>query len=62
MSIFMLAFAGLAALVGIGVGYYLRVLVAKGIRGSMELDIKPMLTGATEQSQRNLDDAKKNAG
>jgi len=47
-----------ALLLGIGIGYYLRVIVALGKRRSIEIDIKQMLVGAKEEAQRILDDAK----
>ncbi len=46
-------------LLGIGVGYYLRVLVALGKRRSIEIDIKQMMVGAKEEAQRITDEAKK---
>lgn len=44
---------------GIGVGYYLRLLVALGKRRSIEIDIKQMLIGAKEEAQKITDEAKK---
>ncbi len=46
-------------LLGILVGYYLRFIVALGKRRSIEIDIKQMMVGAKEESQRILDEAKK---
>lgn len=48
-----------ALIVGGAIGYWLRMLVLKGIRGSMELETKEMLVRAKEESQRIIDDAKK---
>ncbi len=47
--------------VGVVVGYYLRLIIALGKRRSIEIDIKQMMIGAKEESQRILDDAKKKA-
>ncbi len=53
---------GIAALlVGIGVGYYLRLLKSLGQKGSLEIEIKEMLVSAKEEANRILDDAKKKA-
>ncbi len=46
-------------LLGLGLGYYLRVIVALGKRRSIEIDIKDMMLGAKEEAQRLLDEAKK---
>lgn len=48
-----------ALLLGIGVGYFLRVLVALGKRRSIEIDIKQMIVGAKEEAQKITDEAKK---
>ncbi|MCU0660104.1 MAG: ribonuclease Y [Candidatus Pacebacteria bacterium] len=48
-----------ALLTGLVLGYYLRLIISLGKRGSMELEIKQMLIGAKEEAQRILDDAKK---
>ncbi len=50
-----------ALLVGVGVGYYLRLIISLGKKGSMELEIKQMMLGAKEEAQRVVDDAKKKA-
>ncbi|MFA6000124.1 MAG: ribonuclease Y [Candidatus Paceibacterota bacterium] len=47
-----------ALLLGAGIGYYLRVIVALGKRRSIEIDIKQMLVGAKEEAQRIVDEAK----
>ncbi|MCX6757442.1 MAG: ribonuclease Y [Candidatus Nomurabacteria bacterium] len=44
---------------GVGLGYYLRVIIALGKKRSIEIDIKDMMVGAREESQRILDEAKK---
>lgn len=46
-------------LLGLGLGYYLRVIIALGKRRSIEIDIKDMMLGAKEEAQRLLDEAKK---
>jgi ribonuclease Y len=46
-------------LLGVGIGYYLRVIVALGKRRSIEIDIKQMMVGAKEEAQRITDETKK---
>ncbi|MEK7572572.1 MAG: ribonuclease Y [Patescibacteria group bacterium] len=46
-------------LLGVGIGYYLRVIVALGKRRSIEIDIKQMMVGAKEEAQKITDEAKK---
>ena len=48
-----------ALLLGAGIGYYLRLIIALGKRRSIEIDIKQMLVGAKEEAQKIVDDAKK---
>ena len=45
-------------LLGVGVGYYLRLIIALGKRRSIEIDIKQMMVGAKEEAQRIVDEAK----
>ncbi|KKR79682.1 MAG: Ribonuclease Y [Candidatus Nomurabacteria bacterium GW2011_GWA2_40_9] len=47
-----------ALLLGVGIGYYLRLIIALGKRRSIEIDIKQMLIGAKEEAQRIIDEAK----
>ncbi len=54
-----LSIAALA--IGVGVGYYLRLIISLGKRGSMELEIKQMTLGAKEEAQKIIDEAKKKA-
>lgn len=61
MNIKILAILALAAGAGVALGYYLRVIISLGQKGSMELEIKKMLLGAKEEAQRILDTAKKTA-
>ncbi len=48
-----------ALILGVIVGYYLRVIIALGKRRSIEIDIKQMIVGAKEEAQRITDEAKK---
>ena len=48
-------------LLGAGIGYYLRVVVALGKSKSIEIDIKQMLVGAKEEAQKITDEAKEKA-
>lgn len=48
-----------ALLLGAGIGYYLRLIIALGKRRSIEIDIKQMMVGAKEEAQRITDEAKK---
>ena len=48
-----------ALLLGVGVGYYLRLIIALGKRRSIEIDIKQMMVAAKEEAQRITDEAKK---
>ncbi len=45
-------------LLGMGIGYYLRLVIALGKKHSIEIDIKQMLIGAKEEAQRIVDEAK----
>lgn len=44
---------------GVGIGYYLRLIIALGKRRSIEIDIKQMMVGAKEEAQKITDEAKK---
>ena len=46
-------------LLGVGIGYYLRVIVALGKRRSIEIDIKQMMVGAKEEAQKITEEVKK---
>jgi ribonuclease Y len=48
-----------ALLLGVGIGYYLRLIIALGQKRSIEIDIKQMLVGAKEEAQKITDEAKK---
>jgi ribonuclease Y len=43
----------------VGLGYYLRLIIALGKRKSIEIDIKQMMVGAKEEAQKITDEAKK---
>ena len=44
---------------GMGIGYYLRLIIALGKRRSIEIDIKQMMVGAKEEAQKITEEAKK---
>jgi len=48
-------------LVGVGIGYYLRLVISLGKKGSMELEIKQIMLAAKEDAQKVVDEAKKKA-
>jgi ribonuclease Y len=50
-----------ALVVGAGVGYYLRMVIALSKQGSMELDIKTQLLSAKEEAQKIISDAQEKA-
>ncbi len=54
-----LAAAGLV--VGLGIGYYLRMVIALAKQGSMELEIKEQMLAAKEEAQKVLAEAGKKA-
>ena len=53
--------AGLAALVGVGFGYFLRWIISLGQRGSVELRIKQMELHAREEAKRIVEEAEAKA-
>ncbi|MEK7471167.1 MAG: ribonuclease Y [Patescibacteria group bacterium] len=60
MSITIIILLGVIALFfGIGIGYYLRLIIALGKRKSIEIDIKQMMVGAKEEAQKISEEAKK---
>ncbi len=61
MSLTAIVISALALVAGVGLGYYLRVIISLGQKGSMELEIKQIMLGAKEEAQRVLDEAKKKA-
>src|ERR1035437_6609872 len=46
-------------LLGVGIGYYLRLIIALGKKRSIEIDIKDMMLGEREEAQKITDEAKK---
>ena len=44
--------AGAAGIIGIALGYYLRLIISLGKRGSMELEVKAMELAAKEQAKK----------
>lgn len=51
----------LALVAGAAVGYYLRLVISLGKKGSVDLEIKQILLSAKEESARLIDEAKKKA-
>ncbi|MEK7115341.1 MAG: ribonuclease Y [Patescibacteria group bacterium] len=60
LKIVLLISAG-AGLLGILIGYYLRLIISLGKRGSMELEIKQMMIVAKEEANKITDQANKKA-
>ncbi len=52
----LLSIAGVA---GLGIGYYLRLIISLGKKGSMELEIKEMLLTAKEEAKKITAEAEK---
>jgi len=52
MSLKILIFLGIAALIGVGLGYVLRMLISMSKKGSMELEIKQMMLDAKEDAKK----------
>src|SRR3989344_3689547 len=60
MSITIIILIGAGVLLlGVTIGYYLRLMISLGKRRSIEIDIKQMMVGAKEEAQRITDEAKK---
>lgn len=55
----LLAFAGVA---GIAIGYYLRLIISLGKKGSMELEIKQMMLDADVKAKKIVEDGERRAG
>ncbi len=51
----------IASAISLALGYYLRLIVALGQKGSMELDIKKMMIDAEAEAKRITDEAKEKA-
>ncbi|OHA17925.1 MAG: ribonuclease Y [Candidatus Taylorbacteria bacterium RIFCSPHIGHO2_01_FULL_46_22b] len=56
-----LLLAGIGTLAGVALGYYLRLIISLGKKGSMELEIKQMMLEAKEEAKRVVTDAEKRA-
>ncbi len=52
---------GATGVVGIALGYYLRLIISLGKKGSMELDLKQMELAAKDRAQAIVDEAEKKA-
>src|SRR3954469_15907704 len=48
---------GVASIVGIGIGYFLRLIISLGKRGSMELEIRKMQLDAEERAKKIVEEA-----
>ncbi|MFA5773465.1 MAG: ribonuclease Y [Candidatus Paceibacterota bacterium] len=59
MSLTIIMIGALTLVVGVGVGYYLRLVISLGKKGSMELEIKQIMLKAKEDAQKVIDEAKK---
>ena len=59
MNLTTIMIGALALVVGVGVGYYLRLIISLGKKGSMELEIKQIMLKAKEDAQKVIDEAKK---
>jgi ribonuclease Y len=54
-------FLSIAGVVGVAIGYYLRLIISLGKKGSMELEIKEMLLSAKEEAKKITTDAESKA-
>ena len=54
-----LLFVSIASLISIVIGYYLRLIVSLGQKGSMELDLKKMMLEAKDKEKAIIDEAEK---
>lgn len=61
MNLTVIIISIVALVVGAGVGYYLRLVISLGKKGSMELEIKQIILAAKEDAQKIIDGAKKKA-
>lgn len=61
MSLITIIIGVLAVLIGAGVGYYLRLVISLGQKGSMELEIKQIMLAAKEDAQKIVEEGKKKA-
>ncbi|MFH0755469.1 MAG: ribonuclease Y [bacterium] len=49
--------AGLAGLIGTAIGYYLRLIISLGQKGSVELEVRQMMLSAEEKAKKVIIDA-----
>jgi ribonuclease Y len=54
-------YLSIAGVVGVAIGYYLRLIISLGKKGSMELEIKEMLLAAKEEAKKITADAETKA-
>ncbi len=54
-------YLSIAGVVGVAIGYYLRLIISLGKKGSMELEIKEMLLAAREEAKKITADAETKA-
>jgi ribonucrease Y len=54
-------FLSIASIAGIAIGYYLRLIISLGKKGSMELEIKEMLLVAKEEAKKIISEAETKA-
>ena len=59
ITLTVLIVGAIVLLLGVLIGYYLRVIIALGQKKSIEIDIKQMIVGAKEEAQKITDEAKK---
>lgn len=59
MSLQTIMLLSAAALAGIAVGYYLRLIISLGQKRSIDLEIKQVMLAAKEEAQKVIDEAKK---
>ena len=52
---------GASSLIGVGLGYYLRLIISLGKKGSMELELKQMQLEAEKKEKEIIDNAKNKA-
>jgi ribonuclease Y len=55
-------FLSIAGVAGVAIGYYLRLIISLGKKGSMELEIKEMLLAAKEEAKKITTDAEAKSG
>jgi len=54
-------FLSLAGVIGVAIGYYLRLIISLGKKGSMELEVKEMLLSAKEEAKKITSEAENKA-